>query len=104
VTVDEHLDRAFASLDQVPVRELEAVSEALSHRRHPLHDFASIVSNVAGAREGRWSANLPRYHLRDAVNCADENLLERIADAEAPFWVHVRNAVLAHRKEERAYP
>jgi hypothetical protein len=38
------------------------------------------------------------------VNCADENLLERIADAEAPFWVHVRNAVLAHRKEERAYP
>jgi hypothetical protein len=24
VTVDEHLDRAFASLDQVPVRELEA--------------------------------------------------------------------------------
>lgn len=103
MTVDEHLDRAFASLDEVPVRELEAVSEALSHRRHPLHDFASVFRDVAGAREGGWSANLPRYHVREAVDRADENLLGRLAEAEAPFWGHVRNAILACREEAEAH-
>jgi hypothetical protein len=102
VTVDEHLDRAFASLDEVPVRELEAVSEALGHRRHPLHDFASVFRDVAGAREGGWSANLPRYHVRQALGRADDDLLARLADAEAPFWGHVRDAVLAYREERAA--
>jgi hypothetical protein len=102
VTVDEHLDRAFASLDEVPVRELEAVSEALGHRRHPLHDFASVFRDVAGAREGGWSANLPRYHVSQAVSRADDDLLARLADAEAPFWGHVRGAVLAYREERAA--
>jgi hypothetical protein len=93
VTVDEHLDRAFVSLDQVPVRELEAVSGALSHRRHPLHDFASVFRDVAGAREGGWSAHIARYHLSEAVSRADEGLVEQIAEAEAPFWRHVRDAL-----------
>jgi hypothetical protein len=103
VTVDEHLDRAFASLDEVPVRELEAVSEALSHRRHPLHDFASVFRDAAAAREGGWSANLPRYHVRQAVDRADDDLLERIAGAGAPFWCHVRDAILAYREEAEAH-
>jgi hypothetical protein len=99
VTVDEYLDRAFASLDEVPVRELKAVSEALGHRRHPLHDFASVFSDVAGAREGGWNANLPRYHASQAVSRADDDLLARLEEAEAPFWVHIRDAVLELRKE-----
>jgi hypothetical protein len=99
VTVDEHLDRAFASLDEVPVRELEATSEALSNSRHPLHKFAGIFDGVAGGRQGGWDS-LARFHLGDAVGRADDDLLERIAEAEAPFWRHVRDAILA-RQEER---
>jgi hypothetical protein len=33
------------------------------------------------------------------LNRADEDLLGRIAGAEAPFWRHVRDAVLAYREE-----
>lgn len=101
--VDRHIAKAFASLADVSARELEATAEALTPRRHPLHDFAGIFRNVAGAREGDWNTNLPRYHVRQAVDRADDDLLERIAGAEAPFWAHVRDAVLAYR-EEREEP
>jgi hypothetical protein len=36
------------------------------------------------------------------VNRADEDFLERIAGAEAPFWRHVRDAILARREERVA--
>jgi hypothetical protein len=99
VTVDEHLDKAFASLDDLSKRELEATADALTSRRHPLHDFASVFSDVAAAREGGWSANLHRYHVRQAVDRADDDLLGRIAEAEAPFWGHVHDAMRASREE-----
>jgi hypothetical protein len=69
-TVDEHLDAAFASLDDLTVRELEATAEAIGSRRHPLHVFASIFRGVAHAREGGWSAEIPRFHLRENVSRA----------------------------------
>ena len=62
--VDEHLDRAFASLDEVPVRELVATSEALERRKDGLRNFVSIFRQVAQAREGGWGTDLPRFHLR----------------------------------------
>ena len=93
--VDEHLDKAFASLDEVPVRELMATAEAVGSRRHPLHDFASIFRGVASAREGGWGTDIPRFHLREAVSRADEQFAEQIADAPAPFWRHVRDALQA---------
>jgi hypothetical protein len=34
-----------------------------------------------------------RIHLRENVRRADEKLTERIADAKAPFWRHVREAL-----------
>jgi hypothetical protein len=103
-SVDEHIAAAFASLDDLTVRELEATAEVLEHRRDGLRAFAGIFRNVAGAREGGWSTDLPRYHLGEAVSRADEDLAGRIAGAEAPFWRHVREAVLAHRRElEEAY-
>ena len=92
--LDEHLDKAFASLDDVPVRELEATAEALERRKDCLGDFASIFRNVADARQGGWDSNLPRYHLEQNVRRADEKLAEQIADALAPFWRHVRDAAL----------
>jgi hypothetical protein len=91
--VDEHLDKAFASLDEVPVRELVATSEALERRRDGLRDFASIFRNVADAREGGWSTSIPRFHLEEAVSRADEGFVKQISEAEAPFWRHVRDAV-----------
>jgi hypothetical protein len=69
--VDEHLDKAFASLDDVPVCELHATSEALERRKDRLGDFAGIFRNVADARQGGWDSNLPRFHVEQAVRRAD---------------------------------
>ena len=91
--VDEHLDKAFAALDDVPVRELMATSEALERRRDGLRDFASIFRNVAQAREGGWGTDIPRFHLQESVSRADEEFAAQIADASAPFWRHVRKAL-----------
>ena len=98
--VDKHLDKAFASLDDVPVRELVATSEALERRKDSLRDFASIFRNVADARQGGWDSRLPRFHLEQNVRRADEELAEQIADARAPVWRHVREAVRSHQETE----
>jgi hypothetical protein len=97
--VDRHIAKAFASLADVSVRELQATAEALSSRRHPLHDFASVFREVAWMRESDSEPRIARYHVREYVNCADDALLERIADAQVPFWGHVRDAVLTYREE-----
>jgi hypothetical protein len=55
-----------------------------------VRNFASIFRDVAHAREGGWSADLPRFHLRENVFRADDELAAQIADAPAPFWGHVR--------------
>jgi hypothetical protein len=60
--VGKHLDEAFASVDDVPVRELVATSEALERRK-------------------------------ESASRADEKLAAQIADAPAPFWRHVRDAL-----------
>ena len=39
-----------------------------------------------------WSTELPRFHLRDSVSRAGDELSAQIADAQAPFWRHVRDA------------
>ena len=95
--VDKHLDKAFASLDDLSVRELEATAEAIGSKRHPLHEFASIFRGVAQAREGGWSTDIPRFHLRENVSRADDDFVERIAEAQAPFWRHVRDALAERR-------
>jgi hypothetical protein len=100
-TVDKHIAKAFASLADVPARELEATSEAITSRRHPLHAFSSVFRQVADARSGGgWSTSIARYHVREKVERPDDAFLERIAEAEAPFWRHIRDAVLAYREEE----
>ena len=55
--------------------------------------FASIFRNVADARGKSWGTDIPRFHVRDYVSRADEELAARIADAPAPFWQHVRDAL-----------
>ena len=90
---DKHLDKAIASLDDVPLRELEATAEAIGSRRHPLFAFAGIFRGVAYAREGGWSDSLPRFHLGGALGGADDEFEARIENATAPFWRHVREAL-----------
>jgi hypothetical protein len=100
--VDKHIAKAFASLADVPARELEATNEALTSRRHPLHDFAGVFREVAWSRENDSEPSIARYHVRQFAERADEDLLERLAGAKAPFWRHVRDAALAYReKQER---
>jgi hypothetical protein len=38
-------------------------------------------------------AALARFHLSEAVSRADNTLAVQIADAQAPFWRHVRRAL-----------
>jgi len=76
--VDKHLEKAFASLDDLSVRELVATAEAIGGRRHPLHDFSSIFRNVATARGSGWSTDIARLHIRKSVEGADAELIERI--------------------------
>jgi hypothetical protein len=42
---------------------------------------------------GRLGTDIPRFHLGQAVSRADEKLADQIADANAPFWAHVRDAL-----------
>ena len=72
------------------------MSEALGRLRRtdPLCDFSSVFRQVAHAREGGWSTDIPRFHLRENVSRADEELAAQIADAPAPFWGHVRDALV----------
>ena len=95
--LDRHLAEALASLEAVSVRELEATVEALERRRDGLRGFAGIFRNVAHAREGGWDTDLPRFHLGQAIARADEEFIEQIEDASAPFWQHVREALRADR-------
>jgi hypothetical protein len=101
--VDDHIAKAFASLADVPARELEATDEALGHRprRDPLRAFSGVFSDVAWSRQNDSDPSIARYHVREYVSRADDDLRERIAEAKAPFWAHVRDAILA-RQEERA--
>jgi hypothetical protein len=68
-----------------------ARSETLERRKDGLGN-ASSPHGVAHAREGGWSTD-SRYHLRENVSRADEELAAQIADAPAPFWRIVREAI-----------
>jgi len=101
--IDKHIAKAFASLADVPKRELEATAEALTSRRHPLHDFSSVFRQVAQSRENDSEPSIARFHVNQAISRADDDLLARLEGAEAPFWRHVREAVLAFRKEAASH-
>jgi hypothetical protein len=75
------------------VRELYATAEALGRQKDGLRNFASIFRNVADARGQSWGTDIPRFHLRENVSRADEGLAAQIAEASAPFWRHVRDAL-----------
>jgi len=90
--IDEHLDKAFASLDEYTVRELEATAEAIGSRRHPLHGFASIFRGVAHAREGGWSTDIARFTSRRTSRTPTRSS-SSASLREAPFWKRVREAL-----------
>jgi hypothetical protein len=50
------------------------------------------------AGRGGWGTDLPHFHLRESVSRVGEKLAVQIADAPAPFWAHVRDA-LAERHQ-----
>ena len=95
---EEHLDEAFASLEDVPIRQLQLTAEALERRKDSLRQFASIFRKVADAREGGWDNSLARFHLGQAVDHADDEFAEQIGEARFPFWQHVLKAVEAREE------
>jgi hypothetical protein len=91
--LERHLDDAFAALNAVSVRELEATAELLERRRDGLGKYASIFRNVAWARQNGSDLQLARFHLRQNVTSPRDDVSLQIADATAPFWQHVRSAL-----------
>ena len=86
---DKHVEQALATLEDLSARELEATAAKLVNRRDGWREFGQFFSALADERRGQrtWGAgDLP-------LSSVDDRLLERIKDAEAPFWRHVRGAL-----------
>ena len=83
--VDEHLNKAIASLGDLTVRELHATAEALASAGIPCTPSAASFA-TSPTRAAKAGARNPRFHLRENVSRADEELAAQIADAPAPFW------------------
>jgi hypothetical protein len=98
VSYESHMAKAPAALEDVSLRELEVVAERLTRRRDGLREFGCVFGDAARARRGDGFASAS-YHLEQAIARVDDRLAERIEDAEAPFWRHVREAALAYRGE-----
>jgi hypothetical protein len=92
VSYERHVAKALAALDDVSLRELEVMAEKFSRRRDGLREFGCVFGDAARARSGEGFGSAS-YHLETAIAHVDERLAERIADAEAPFWAHVRDAL-----------
>jgi len=98
-SVDEHVAKALASLAEISARQLHATAEALERRRDCLGGFSSVFRDVAYSRDDGSDPLLADFHLRQAVERGGDELAERIADAESPFWRIVREALLAVRED-----
>ena len=86
---DKHVEQALAALEDLSARELEATAAKLVNRRDGWREFGLFFSALADERRGHrtWGAgDLP-------LSSVDDRLRERIKDAEAPFWRHVRDAL-----------
>lgn len=65
-----------------------------------LHAFAGVFGEIAFTRETGSDPHLARFHGREFVSRADDDVLARLEGA--PFWGHVREAIQACRKEREA--
>ena len=74
-------------------REPEATAEALGRRKDGLGSFATILRQVADAREGGWGTEFPAFTFGRTSPAPTSELAAQIADAPAPFWRHVRDAL-----------
>jgi hypothetical protein len=82
----------LATLEGLSARELEATAAKLVNRRDGWREFGLFFSTLADERRGHraWGAG-------DLPLSSVDRPLERIKDAEPPFWRHVRAAVEACR-------
>jgi len=95
--VDEHVAQALATLGDVTARQLHATAQALERRRDCMGEFSSVFRDVAYSRKDGSDPHLAEFHIRQAVERGGDELAERIADAQAPFWRHVRDAYQANQ-------
>jgi hypothetical protein len=82
----------------VGIRELQAAGKVLEKRDDGLAGFGAVFSSVADARERGGAPHTGvRYTLQRAIETVDDEIAARLAGASAPFWLHVREALLASR-------
>jgi hypothetical protein len=93
VALAPHLDGAFASLDDLTMRELAATAEALERRRDALGNFSSVFRNVAYSREDDSDLHLARFLFARPSSTAAMSLPNRSPAPRRLFWGHVRDAV-----------
>jgi hypothetical protein len=90
--VTDYVAKALDSLDDVSSRQLEATAERLYRRKDGLREFASVFHEVASERDGLNVVGA-RFRLEQALSHLDDGTADRINEAEAPFWRHVRDAL-----------
>jgi hypothetical protein len=90
ITAEKHIARALGALDDVSIR-LEVAGERLTKRKDAQHAFGQVFLDVANQRQGGFGQ--AKWHLKEAIDEADDRVLEIIENGAAPFWEIVREAV-----------
>ena len=88
---DKQIARALTALNDVSIRQLEVAGERLMDWRGALEKFGRVFMDVANEREGGLGQS--KWHLREAIAEVDERVTAIIENGEAPFWLHVREAL-----------
>jgi hypothetical protein len=103
---DGAIEEALGALKDVSARDLLRAARTLERREDgDSRRFGGVFRSVAyDRRDGDEPGRLPGIYLRCSVYLAGDEFLERIADAPAPFWRHVRAAIGAYRAERSLEP
>jgi hypothetical protein len=101
--VTDYVARALDSLDEVSSRQLEATAERLYRRKDGLRAFASVFHEVASERDGPNIVGA-RFRLEQALRALGESEAERVREAKAPFWRHIREALRTKEAEPSRLP
>lgn len=100
--IEEQAQKVLATLADANAVTLLAFSEGLRHVDGSSARFALAVHYLAGNRERREPADrltvlVMRSALRDASR--DAAFIDKLAGARSPFWVAVREALVALQAE-----
>ena len=100
--VEEHAVRILATLDRASNETLRGFRDALEGAGLPASIFGGMIATllcdrVHGVPADRLTVMRMSSALRQALACGGGRFADRLEDAESPFWVAVREALLEMR-------